>query len=300
MRFLLLNVAPLLWLLFSGQLGGQADLSHLALAPAIVAEIGRDLPKARATVPCSQARSLRNLAISFQSYKAVDWLFFLLSTAEVVLADRLSPTLFGMIMHLVGASRVLFRPRPVTLEELKALDERIKSFCRAYYAHVDGGQDDRLPLCRSTVAALLDIVPNIRSCGPIWTYWQFVMGRLVGTLPKLVGWRSNPYSSLIKSISRKYQTELITAYGATFRSDAWTEANGKVQPSKAYVETLFPSGNDSSFVLLSPRRRPSLLSGQGGTGWASTVLMIFALACLISRALGGVDGTSLWAPSTLS
>lgn len=217
MRFLLLNVAPLLWLLFSGQLGGQADLSHLALAPAIVAEIGRDLPTARATVPCSQARSLRNLAISFQSYKAVDWLFFLLSTAEVVLADRLSRTLYGMVMHLVGASRVLFRPRPVTLEELKALDERIKSFCRAYYAHVYGGQDDRLPLCRSTVAALLDIVPNIRSCGPIWTYWQFVMGRLVGTLPKLVGWRSNPYSSLIKSISRKYQTELITAYGATFR-----------------------------------------------------------------------------------
>lgn len=126
------------------------------------------------------------------------------------------------------------------------------------------------------------------------------MGRLVGTLPKLVGWMSNPYSSLIKSISRKYQTELITAYGATFRSDAWTEANGKVQPSKAYVETLFPSGNDSSFVLLSPRRRPSLLSGQGGTGWASTGLMIFALACLVSRALGGVDGTSLWAPSTLS
>lgn len=170
MRFLLLNVAPLLWLLFSGQLGGQADLSHLALAPAIVAEIGRDLPKARATVPCSQARSLRNLAIIFQSYKAVDWLFFLLSTAEVVLADRLSPTLYGMVMHLVGASRVLFRPPPVTLEELKALDERIKSFCRAYYAHVYGGQDDRLPLCRSTVAALLDIVPNIRSCGPIWTY----------------------------------------------------------------------------------------------------------------------------------
>lgn len=72
MHLLLLNVAPLLSVIFSGQLGGPAGFSNLALLPAVVADIGAELRNARATVPCCQARSLRNLAISFRSYKAVD------------------------------------------------------------------------------------------------------------------------------------------------------------------------------------------------------------------------------------
>lgn len=116
-------------------------------------------------------------------------MFFLLSTAEVVLANRVSPALYNMVMHPVRASRILFRPRPVSMDELETADASFKSFCREYCTHVYGGVEARLPLCRSPVAAVLDIASNVRSCGPIWTSWQFVMERFIGTLPKLVGSR---------------------------------------------------------------------------------------------------------------
>lgn len=101
----------------------------------------------------------------------------------------------------------------------------------------------------------------MRGCGPIWTYWQFVMERLNGTLPKLVRSRSNPYLSLVKSISRKYQAELITAFGETFLPEEWAEANGKIHPLTSAVETPFPSGDNSRFVLLPSRSKPALPSG---------------------------------------
>lgn len=40
--------------------------------------------------------------------------------------------------------------------------------------------------CRSTVVALLDIVDNIRACGPVWSFLQFPMERVIGTLPPLI------------------------------------------------------------------------------------------------------------------
>lgn len=119
MHLLLLDVVPLLWLVFSGQLGGHGDEpSNLAMSASVVADIGRELRDARPTVPRSQARSLRNLAKSFRSCKAVDWIYFLLCTGEVVLADRISPPLYRMVMHLVSSCRLLFRPRGLSIEDL--------------------------------------------------------------------------------------------------------------------------------------------------------------------------------------
>lgn len=167
MHLLLLNVTPLLWLIFSGQMGGNGDQpSYMAMAPAVVAEVGRELRDARATVPCSQARSLRNVAVSFRSYKAVDWMVFLLSTAEVVLAGRISGPLYDMLMHLVVACRLLFRPRPLSLEELTNAEDGLKRFCRDYYALVYRDGEARLPFCRSTITALLTSPETSAAAGP--------------------------------------------------------------------------------------------------------------------------------------
>lgn len=47
------------------------------------------------------------------------------------------------------------------------MESGFKSFCRDYYELVYGGDLARLPLCRSTIAAVLDVASDIRSCGPI-------------------------------------------------------------------------------------------------------------------------------------
>ena len=59
------------------------------LSPATVAVIGREMVAARRTVPIAQARSLRNINLQFRSFKAVDWMYRLVSTAQVQLVGRI-------------------------------------------------------------------------------------------------------------------------------------------------------------------------------------------------------------------
>lgn len=164
MHLLLLNVVPLLWRMFSGELGAHGDEpSNLVVSASVVADTGRELRDARHTAPRSQARSLRNLAKSFRSYKAVDWMYFLMCTGGVVQADRILPPMYSMVMHLVRSCRLLFRPRGLSIEDLQSVESGLKSFCRDYYELVYGRDLARLPLCRSTIAAVLDVASNIRS-----------------------------------------------------------------------------------------------------------------------------------------
>lgn len=87
------------------------------------------------------------------------------------------------------------------------------------------------------------------------------MERLIGTLPRLVGSKSSPYPSLVKSISRKYQAELITAFGEHFLPETWSAANGTLPHSKKTAEETFPMIGGSNFVLLPSRQKAALLLG---------------------------------------
>ena len=69
----------------------------------------------RATVPLAQARSLRNVAVHSASFKAVDWMFFVLSSGEAVLADRVPDNVFNTFMDL-SSRLVLHAPKPGACE----------------------------------------------------------------------------------------------------------------------------------------------------------------------------------------
>lgn len=94
---------------------------------------------------------------------------FLPSTVMVILADRISAPIYDMLVHLVVACRLLFLLRPLSLEEFSAAEDGLKGFRQDHYTLVSRGEETRLYFCRATIAALLDIAPNIRSCAPIWT-----------------------------------------------------------------------------------------------------------------------------------
>jgi len=99
-------------------------------------DIGREMRAGRPTVPLSQARSLRNINKHSRSFKAIDWMHFLLSIGEVVLADRIPDNYFEMFMHLCQAGRLLFKPSAITTGELRDVDKLLKRFCLAFYTHV--------------------------------------------------------------------------------------------------------------------------------------------------------------------
>jgi len=169
MHLLFCNVVPFLWDLFLGARRvpgiGQDDF---VMSAADSDAAGRELRAARPTVPRLQARSLRDVKTHHKSYKATDWMYFLLSTGEAVLSGRIPDIYFEMYMSLFYACRLLIRPGGLSRAELLVADNHLKKFCEVFYEHVYRNDYNRLPVCRFPLSALLNIVPNIRACGPVW------------------------------------------------------------------------------------------------------------------------------------
>ena len=114
-----------------------------------------------------------------------------------------------------------------------------------------------MSLCCFTIAAVLAIVPNIRSCGPVLVYWQFPMERYIGTLLRLLSSRSSPHAARTRATTRRYLADLTTTIGETYAPDEWASASGKslVAVSKA-ASFAFPPGDNPFVTLTSPRDKP--------------------------------------------
>jgi len=260
MHLLFCNVVPFMWDLFSGvwRIPG-ASQDDFVMSAAASDAAGREIRAARMTIPRLQARSLRDVKVHHKSYKASDWMYFILSTGQAVLSGRIPDVYFQMFMSLCHACRLLIRPGQLSRAELLVADNHLKKFSEVFYLRVYSNSFHRLPVCRFPIAALLNIVPNIRSCGPAGVSWQFPTERLIGTLPDLIGSRSEPHPSLTNAIHAKYQAELITTFGETFFSDEWADATGMpiTGADKRRKGTFsFPSDADEQVHLLPPRTVP--------------------------------------------
>ena len=269
MHLLMQNVAPLLWKLFAGKLPveGLANEDYV-LSPATVAMIGREIVAARRTVPMSQARSLRNIDHQFRSFKAVDYMYWLVSTAQVQLAGRIPDIYFELLMALCKAFRVLFRPGGLCAPELTVVEARLRRFVHLYYTNVSRGTYQRLPLCRSIIAAVLDIVPSVRASGPVWASWQFPAERKIGELGTLIHSHSHPSANLASAVTRRVQAELITSFGETYAPSERTKATGKERrregaPQGSVVLPAGVSGQEWRWTvtLLPPRALAAPLVG---------------------------------------
>jgi len=196
MHLLLQIVAPHLWRLFAGIISVEGEADEYYMMPkSRVALFGREIASARRAVPRAQA-SLRNIDLHHRSYEAVDWMYWLLSSAEVLLVGRIPDLHDDFFMSLCRACRLLLRPAGLTPTELTAVDTDVKRLVRGYYASIYRGRWERLPLCRSVIPALLDIVENMRACGPEWVSWRFPAERKIGELGGVIHSRSKPGESL--------------------------------------------------------------------------------------------------------
>jgi len=127
-----------------------------------------------------------------------------LSTGEANLHSRIRDVYIKMCMSLCHACRLLIRPGSLSRAELLVVDNHLKTFCAVVYERVYRNELTRLTVCGFPISSLLNIVPNIRSCGPAWVSWQFPTEGLTGSLADLIGSRSEPHSSLTNAIHAKY------------------------------------------------------------------------------------------------
>jgi len=257
MHLFLCNVVPRLWALFTGENDKFGDEQPWVISKVVCEAAGREIKVGRKTVPLSQARSLRDISKHSGSYKAVDWLYFLLSVGEVVLSDRIPEEYFNTFMLLSRAGRLLFKPSFMTDGELQEGDRLIKRFSHAFYTLVYAGQADLIRVCRPTVVALLDVTANLRSCGPARSFWQLPTERLLGTLSRLIRSRRFPYAALTKAVSSKYPAELVTSFSEAQVPQAWAEATGKpIRRENQDPAVTFSLSKESKVDLL-PSTRPA-------------------------------------------
>jgi len=228
MHLILLNVVPHMWRLFAGlKLVNKHNDEAYIIPKSTVALMGRERRASRPTVPLAQARSLRNIDVHHKSFKAVDWLHFVLCTGEVLLSGRIPGEFYDSFMALCRDCRLVFRPRGVSETEIMAIDKDIKYFVTNYYPKIYRESIERLPLCLSTFATLLDVFPLLRACGPAWFFWQFPMERKNGALGKLIRPHSKPHGSLEENLTRQCNSELRSNFGETYLSTEWTTTTGK-------------------------------------------------------------------------
>jgi len=112
MHLVLLNVVPHLWTLFAGlKLVNKKKDEDCIMPKVTVARMGRELRGDRRTVPMAQARSLRNIEVHHKSFKAIDWMHFILCNREVLLDGRIPSDYFDIFVALSRACRLLFSPK---------------------------------------------------------------------------------------------------------------------------------------------------------------------------------------------
>lgn len=86
---------------------------------------------------------------------------FVLCTAEAIWDDRLSQNIHNMFMSLTRARQLPFRPRGLSQTELWLIDEELRIVFYGFFTLMCAGRIERLPICRSFVAALLHVVPSL-------------------------------------------------------------------------------------------------------------------------------------------
>jgi len=264
MHLVLLNVVPPLWKRFAGLKLVNTNKDETYITPkATVSLIGRELRRARRTVPLAQARTLKSIDVHLKSFKAAHCMHFILCSGEVLLAGRVSTAFYNIFMALSRACRLLFRPRGVTKAEIDAIDGDIKYCVSNYYAKIYRGTVERLPLCLSTIASLLDVVPLPWACGPAGVVRQFAMERKSGALGKLIGSQSSPHANLTKSVTRQCKADLITSFGETYLPIEWADTKGKPPtPAELPAGSLtVPQSIGPDCVLLPLRSAPAAIIG---------------------------------------
>ena len=228
MHMVLQNNVYNLWRLFSGVWKDSNEVPHKRAMTDSVAEVVRsEIASAPATVPLFQARRLLNVKTHYKSYKAVEWLLFVLSTGPVAIAGRISAEAYKMFKGLVRACRLIFVPNDLTVSDLATLKTELENFCGLFYHKAYGGDIKNITLCLSTVLALLDIPSHIEACGPVSSYRNIPMERYFVTIPALMRPRFGPHAALMNAVARKYRAGFIASHASSFYRKLCTDVSGR-------------------------------------------------------------------------
>lgn len=94
--------------------------------------VGSDLAAANFTIPTMFCRTLRNIAKSHKSFKAIEWQEWTLYTSLLLLRGRLPPKHYHHWAHYVRALQLALDRHGIERDGIDEIESLIKTFVEGY------------------------------------------------------------------------------------------------------------------------------------------------------------------------
>ncbi|KAJ7774069.1 hypothetical protein B0H16DRAFT_1713902 [Mycena metata] len=186
------------------------------LAPSVADAIGAACATSGSTIPSSFGARVPDIMKDRYQCKAESWFLFTTFLAPVVLHNQFSKQCYydHFVQFVVLITKCLrFELSAEDINEIETgFADWVQTYERFYYQY----EESRLPACTLPIHALLHIASNIRTIGPMWCFWAFVMERFCGSLVPAVKSRKFPFASLahrLRDVAQLNQIKLL--YGLT-------------------------------------------------------------------------------------
>ncbi|KAG8709425.1 hypothetical protein FRC11_005568 [Ceratobasidium sp. 423] len=210
MHLLFKNLVPNMIWHWTGRFKGLGQgTGNYELAPHDWAEIGRLMAQATKTIPSEFVGMLPNIAQDENLYKAEAYAFWVQYLAPILLEGRLLEKYYEhfLLMHEIIILVLQFELTYDNVEQLQAMvNTWVVQYEEYYYQH----EANCLPTCPLTIHALLHLPYYIRTSGPLWTSWAFIMEQFCGHILPAVKNRTRPYEHLANYVQCQAQMQVVS------------------------------------------------------------------------------------------
>ncbi|KAJ7125549.1 hypothetical protein C8R43DRAFT_898664 [Mycena crocata] len=205
------NVVKILLSLWTTDFKGLGTANEdYRLQPTVIEAIGNACATAGDTTPAVFGARVPNIATQMHYFTAESYTLWTTLLGPVVLRNRFTkPKYYSHFIELVRIFNDCLKlsiNREYVDTELRArIAKWVQNFEKHYYQY----DPAYLPVCTSTIHALLHIPDDILNAGPMWCYWNYVTERFVGFLVRSSKSRRNPYASFARRLREIAQNNVI-------------------------------------------------------------------------------------------
>ncbi|KAG8749984.1 hypothetical protein FRC11_010871, partial [Ceratobasidium sp. 423] len=210
MHLLFKNLVPNLIRLWTGKFKGlDQGTGNYELDPDNWVVIGQLTAQATKIIPLEFVSTLPDIAQDRYLYTAEGYAFWVQYLAPILLEGQLANPYYKHFL-LMCEIIILALQFELTYDDLDRLQDMINTWVVQYEEYYYQHDASCLPVCPLMIHALLHLPYYIRTSGPLWASWAFVMERFCGHIIPAVKNRTRPYEHLNAYVQRRAQMQAVS------------------------------------------------------------------------------------------
>ena len=218
-------------------------------------EIDEDLARSAKLLPepvGEQVRSIQDLK------KAAQWKTWAHLLSPILLKGRLPEPYYSQWIALIKAFRLATNP-VITNKDRDYIEKTMLAFVHHYEAEYYQFKLHRISACKPVIHALLHVAACIKKMGPMWSYGQWTMERMVGLWTPEVKLRSNPNRNLSLAMLRTTQIySLSLTTRLYFKTAEYTNPETEAPPDSPLYSSTWQKILDRILVFKGKEEEPNM------------------------------------------